>query len=47
MGNYDEAIPYFDKILAINSSDSGLLVVASKNKQFALDALKNAVNDVQ
>ena len=32
---------------AINSSDSGLLVVASKNKQFALDALKNAVNDVQ
>ena len=47
LGNYDEAIPYFDKILDVNSSDSGLLVVASKNKQFALDALKNAENDVQ
>ncbi|MGB8160814.1 MAG: hypothetical protein WCE93_11770 [Nitrososphaeraceae archaeon] len=38
LGNYDKAIPY---------SDSGLLVVASKTKQFALDALKNAENDVQ
>ena len=47
LGNYDKAIPYFDKILAINSSDSGLLVEASKNKQLGLDALKNAVNDVQ
>lgn len=47
LGKCDEAIPYFDKIIAINSSDSGFLVVASKNKQFALDALKNAVNDVQ
>jgi len=44
---YDKAIPYFDKILAINSSDSGLLVEASKNKQWGLDAPKNAVNDVQ
>ena len=47
LGKYDKAIQYFDKILDINSSDSGLLVAASKNKQFALDALKNAENDVQ
>ena len=47
LGNFDKAIQYFDKILDINSSDSGLLVAASKNKQFALDALKNAENDVQ
>lgn len=44
---YDKAIPYFDNILDINSSNSGLLVKVSKNKQLALDALKNAVNDVQ
>jgi tetratricopeptide (TPR) repeat protein len=43
LGKYDKAISYFDKILDINSSDSGLLVEASKNKQLALDALKNAV----
>ena len=29
------------------TSKKNNLVVASKNKQFALDALKNAVNDVQ
>ena len=45
LGKYEGAIPYFDKNFPINSSDSGLLVVASKNKQFALDALKNAVNE--
>ena len=46
-GKYDKAIQYFDNILDINPSDSGLLVKASKNKQLALDALKNAVKDVQ
>jgi tetratricopeptide (TPR) repeat protein len=43
LGRLEEAISYFDKILDINSSDGGLLVEASKNKQLALDALKNAV----
>ena len=49
LGRLEElkAIPYFDKILAINSLDSGLLVEASKNKQLGLDAPKNAVNDLQ
>ena len=47
LGKYDKAIQYFDNILDINPSDSGLLVKASKNKQLVLDALKNAVKDVQ
>ena len=36
-GKYEQAIPYFDRILAMNSCDSGLLVEASKNKQLAID----------
>ena len=43
-GKYEQAIPYFDRILDMNTSDSGLLVEASKNKQLAIDTLKNAVN---
>jgi len=46
LGKYDQAIPYFDRILAMNSSDSSLLVDASKNKQLAIDALKNTVNQL-
>ena len=43
-GKYEQAIPCFDRILAMNSSDSGLLVESSKNKQLDIDTLKNAVN---
>jgi len=40
LGRYEQAIPYFDKILAMNSTESSLLDEASKNKQLANDALK-------
>ena len=43
-GKYEQAIPYFDRILDMNTSDSGLMVEVSKNKQLAIDTLKNAVN---
>lgn len=43
LGKYEQALPYFDMILDMNYSDSGLLVEASKNRQLAIDAINNEI----
>ena len=40
LGKYTDAITFFDKVLAMNSSDIDISNEASKNKNAAIDALK-------
>ena len=40
LGKYADAITFFDKVLAMNSSDIYVSNEASKNKDATLDALK-------
>jgi len=40
LGKYTDAITFFDKVLAMNSSDIDISNEASNNKDAAIDALK-------
>ena len=40
LGKYSDAITFFDKVLAMNSSDIDISNEASNNKDAAIDALK-------